>query len=278
MQTAPLAGKVALVTGAGRNIGRSIALALAEAGATVAINVRASRDEGEAVVNDIAARGGDALLVMADITRRAEVDAMIDTMAQRFGRLDILVNNAAVRHEEAFADMAYAAMARRVRCLRRWCVSLHPGSTAAHEERHRRHRHQHRRHDRAHGCRATSPCGCRQGSARRPHARAGARIGRVRDHGQLHRAGHDGHDAQQRERIGGSGASRRVTRHWSGARPSRRNRKRGRVAGQAPAGASSPGRRCTSTAGPIWALDARSDCQRRLSCASPCPTPTTGPM
>jgi 3-oxoacyl-[acyl-carrier protein] reductase len=109
MQTAPLAGRVALVTGAGRNIGRAIALALADGGATVAVNVRASRGEGDAVVKDIAARGGDALLVMADITRRSEVDAMIDTVAQRFGRLDILVNNAAVRHEEAFADMAYAA-------------------------------------------------------------------------------------------------------------------------------------------------------------------------
>jgi 3-oxoacyl-[acyl-carrier protein] reductase len=109
MQPAPLAGKVALVTGAGRNIGRAIALALADGGAQVAVNVRASRAEGEAVVSDIAARGGEAVLVMADITRRAEVDAMIDTVAQRWGRLDILVNNAAVRHEQAFADMAYVA-------------------------------------------------------------------------------------------------------------------------------------------------------------------------
>ena len=107
MPSAPLAGKVALVTGAGRNIGRAIALALAEAGATVAVNVRASRDQGEAVANEIAARGGAAFLVMADVTRRAEVDAMVDTVAQRCGHLDILVNNAAVRHEEAFADMAY---------------------------------------------------------------------------------------------------------------------------------------------------------------------------
>ena len=109
METAPLAGKVALVTGAGRNIGRAIALALADAGAKVAINVRARRDEGEAVVNEIAARGVDALLVVADVTRRAEVDAMIETVAQRLGRLDILVNNAAIRNEVAFADMSYAA-------------------------------------------------------------------------------------------------------------------------------------------------------------------------
>jgi 3-oxoacyl-[acyl-carrier protein] reductase len=109
METAPLAGKVALVTGAGRNIGRAIALALADAGARVAVNVRASRDEGEAVVREIAARGGDALLVVADVAQRAQVDAMIATVTQCFGGLDILVNNAAVRHEMPFADMPYAA-------------------------------------------------------------------------------------------------------------------------------------------------------------------------
>src|SRR5690348_1915182 len=109
METEPLAGKVALVTGAGRNIGRAIALALADAGAKVAINVRASRDEGEALVNEIGARGVDALLVVADVTRRAEVDATMEMVAQRWGRLDILVNNAAIRNEAAFADMPYAA-------------------------------------------------------------------------------------------------------------------------------------------------------------------------
>jgi 3-oxoacyl-[acyl-carrier protein] reductase len=100
-----LQGKVGLVTGAGRNIGRAIAFALADA---VAVNVRASRDEGQTVVDEIAARGGEAMLVVADVTRRADVDAMIDAVAQRFGRLDILVNNAAIRHEAAFADMPYA--------------------------------------------------------------------------------------------------------------------------------------------------------------------------
>jgi len=103
-----LQGKVGLVTGAGRNIGRAIALALADAGAKVAVNVRASRDEGQAVVEEIAARGGAAMLVVADVTQRTEVDAMIAAVEQRFGRLDILVNNAAIRREAAFADMPYA--------------------------------------------------------------------------------------------------------------------------------------------------------------------------
>ena len=108
MDTAPLNDKVALVTGAGRNIGRAIALALADAGAKVVVNVRASRDEGQAVVDEIAARGGEALLVAADITRRADVDEMIAAVQKRYARLDILVNNAAIRHEVAFADLSYA--------------------------------------------------------------------------------------------------------------------------------------------------------------------------
>jgi 3-oxoacyl-[acyl-carrier protein] reductase len=108
MDSTPLKNRVALVTGAGRNIGRAIALALADAGAKVAVNVRASRDEAQGVVDEIAALGGDALLVTADVTQRNEVDTMIAAIAQRFGRLDILVNNAAIRHEVAFAQISYA--------------------------------------------------------------------------------------------------------------------------------------------------------------------------
>ena len=108
MDSTPLKEKVALVTGAGRNIGRAIALALADAGAKVAVNVRASRDEGQSVVDQIAAGRGKAILVVADVTRRTEVDSMIAAISNRFGRLDILVNNAAVRHDASFADMSYA--------------------------------------------------------------------------------------------------------------------------------------------------------------------------
>jgi len=73
MDNTPLNGKVALITGAGRNIGRAIALALADAGAAVAVNVRASRDEGQAVVDAIAARGGDALAAVADVRSAARL-------------------------------------------------------------------------------------------------------------------------------------------------------------------------------------------------------------
>jgi 3-oxoacyl-[acyl-carrier protein] reductase len=108
MDAAPLKSRVALVTGAGRNIGRSIALALADAGAQVAVNVRANQQEGQAVVDDILDRGGDALLVLADVTQRAQVDAMIAAITQRFGRLDIVVNNAAIRLEAPFDELRFA--------------------------------------------------------------------------------------------------------------------------------------------------------------------------
>ncbi|HEY4372741.1 MAG TPA: SDR family NAD(P)-dependent oxidoreductase [Burkholderiales bacterium] len=108
MQTQPLAGKTALVTGAGRNIGRAIALALADAGAAVVVHVRSSVAEGETVVKEITAAGGRALLVQADVVKRDEVDAMMARVARHFGGLNILVNNAAVRLEAPFPELSYA--------------------------------------------------------------------------------------------------------------------------------------------------------------------------
>lgn len=108
MKIQSLNGSVALVTGAGRNIGRATALALAREGAKVAVNVRASTHEGQAVVDEITAQGGAAFLVCADVTRRAEVDLIMAAIHARFGRLDILVNNAAVRHEAAFEHLTFA--------------------------------------------------------------------------------------------------------------------------------------------------------------------------
>lgn len=105
--TPELAGKVALVTGASRNIGRAIAFALAEAGAAVAVNARTSRDEAEKVAAGIRAAGGQAEVCIADIADAAEVAAMVETVLKRFGRIDILVLNASVRKETPFCEMSF---------------------------------------------------------------------------------------------------------------------------------------------------------------------------
>ena len=99
-----LAGKVALVTGAARNIGRAIARALASGGAAVMVNAKTSRSEAEKTVEMI---GSNAALHIADITKPEEVKALVDATVKRFGRLDFLVNNAAVRYETAFDKMKY---------------------------------------------------------------------------------------------------------------------------------------------------------------------------
>jgi len=103
---APAPGGVALVTGAGRNIGRRIALRLSERGYAIAVNVRSSLDEGRAVVEQIVAGNGDALLCVADVTDEAAVARMVSDIEQRWGRLDVLVNNAAVRQEAALDQMS----------------------------------------------------------------------------------------------------------------------------------------------------------------------------
>ena len=102
-----LAGKVALVTGASRNIGRAIALALAQAGAAVAVNARTAKADADKVVQDIRAAGGQAETYMADIVDPKAVNAMVDAIVKRFGRLDLLILNASVRKETPFMEMSY---------------------------------------------------------------------------------------------------------------------------------------------------------------------------
>jgi 3-oxoacyl-[acyl-carrier protein] reductase len=99
-----LAGKVALVTGAARNIGRAIARSLAAGGASVMVHARTSRVEAEKTVQMI---GSSAALHLADVTKPEEVQGLVAATVQRFGRLDLLVNNAAVRYETAFASMSF---------------------------------------------------------------------------------------------------------------------------------------------------------------------------
>jgi 3-oxoacyl-[acyl-carrier protein] reductase len=102
-----LGGRVALVTGAGRNIGRAIALALADAGATVLVNARSNEAEAGAVVREIESRGGRAIALLADVVDREAVTRMVAS-AEQFGRLDILVNNAALRRETPLDQMTFA--------------------------------------------------------------------------------------------------------------------------------------------------------------------------
>jgi 3-oxoacyl-[acyl-carrier protein] reductase len=104
---AELAGKVALVTGASRNIGRAIALALAAGGAAVAVNARAAREDAEKVAQEIRAAGGQAEAYLADIADAKAVNAMVEGVIKRFGRVDILVLNASVRKETPFIEMGY---------------------------------------------------------------------------------------------------------------------------------------------------------------------------
>jgi 3-oxoacyl-[acyl-carrier protein] reductase len=95
-----LQGRVALVTGAGRNIGRAIALALADAGASVVVNARRSSAEIDAVASEISGKGEKSLSILADVTDEQAVERMVSQALERFGRLDILVNNAAIRAVE----------------------------------------------------------------------------------------------------------------------------------------------------------------------------------
>jgi 3-oxoacyl-[acyl-carrier protein] reductase len=103
-----LTGKVAIVTGAGRNIGRAIALALAEGGASIVVNARGNRAEADAVAREIEFLGGHAMVQLGDVANAIDVQAMADAAIKHFGRIDILVNNAALRREKPFAEMSYA--------------------------------------------------------------------------------------------------------------------------------------------------------------------------
>ena len=91
-----LKGKVALVTGASRGIGRAIAERLAKSGAAVAVNYAKNLDEAQKTVADIKAAGGNAFAVQADVGRVPEIVRMFDETIKHFGKLDILVNNAGI--------------------------------------------------------------------------------------------------------------------------------------------------------------------------------------
>lgn len=105
MNATPLQGQVALVTGAAKRIGRSIALSLTGAGASVAVNYRHSKTDAEATVREIETAGGHAIALQADVTRQDQVQRMVADVESAFGRLDILVNSAGMFSAAPFEQM-----------------------------------------------------------------------------------------------------------------------------------------------------------------------------
>lgn len=106
--TGPLAGKVAIVTGGGQNIGRAIAQGLAEDGAAVIVNGRGNVESIEAVAAEIVAAGGRAIAHLADVSGETAVEEMVARAVSEFGGLDIVVSNAGLRRQTPIGEMSYA--------------------------------------------------------------------------------------------------------------------------------------------------------------------------
>ncbi len=102
-----LEGLAAIVTGAARNIGRAIALDLAEGGAALAVVTKSDMEGANAVAKEIESKGGTAIALQSDISDPASVKKMIEETAAKLGRIDILVNNAGVRPESPLEDLSW---------------------------------------------------------------------------------------------------------------------------------------------------------------------------
>ncbi len=100
-----LEGKTALVTGAGRGIGRAAALCLAREGASVVVNYQNNAAAAEETARDIEAAGAQALIVQASVDNAADVERMVQTVKERFGQIDILVNNAGITRDQLLLRM-----------------------------------------------------------------------------------------------------------------------------------------------------------------------------
>ena len=101
----PMRGRVAIVTGSGRNIGRAIALSLAQQGAQVVVNGHRDTDAVASVVREIELAGGQALGVMADVSQDSQVHHLIQRTVESFGSVDMVISNVAIRRKQAFLEI-----------------------------------------------------------------------------------------------------------------------------------------------------------------------------
>jgi gluconate 5-dehydrogenase len=96
--------RVVLVTGAGRGIGRAIALGFARAGASLVLNVSKHRDEAESTLSEIEGAGGKGIVIQADVASKSQVEGMVDEALRALGTIDVLVNNAGINQHGAAED------------------------------------------------------------------------------------------------------------------------------------------------------------------------------
>jgi 3-oxoacyl-[acyl-carrier protein] reductase len=100
-----LEGKFALITGSGRNIGRATALMLAREGASIVVNARSNEQEAESVAREVRELGVKAVPILADVGNKTEVEALASKALSEFGRIDVLINNAAIRPHKPFLEV-----------------------------------------------------------------------------------------------------------------------------------------------------------------------------
>ena len=100
-----LAGQVAIVTGASRGIGRAIALQLASVGAKVVVNYASSSGAADELVAQIVGNGGEAMAIGADVSKAEQIDELVKTVMDKWGRIDVLVNNAGITRDTLLLRM-----------------------------------------------------------------------------------------------------------------------------------------------------------------------------
>ena len=189
-----LDGRTAIVTGAGRGIGRAEALLLAAEGTKVLVN-DVDGDHAKAVVDEIAAAGGEALANSDDVSSWAGAEAIVDRVVAEWGRLDILVNNAGVIRdamsfslsEEQWDDVVRVHLKGHIACARFAGAHWRERSKSGRARRQRPHR-QHRERVRPLRTRRTDQLRDGQGRHRVDDHRVGTRAAEVRRHGERDRA------------------------------------------------------------------------------------------
>ncbi len=121
-----LKGKVALVTGGSRGIGRETSLLLAQAGAEVIINYHKSKEKAEGLLEEILRQGGKAEIIQADISKPEEVQGLFEQVRKRWNRLDILVNNAGIIRDNLLLSTELSDWDRVLDLNLRGAFPLHP--------------------------------------------------------------------------------------------------------------------------------------------------------